>query len=244
MSKNLVVGNWKMNGALTDTPLVNAITQKATDIASQLDTVVCVPSVFIQSYAAKSNLAIGAQDCHHLTKGAHTGDISAEMIKQVGANHVVIGHSERRVDHHETNEMVRAKADAAFSADVMPIICVGESHEEYTSGRSKEIIINQIKNSVPVTDKVFAIGYEPIWAIGTGLIPQLDEISQMHTVIRQTLVDLLGEKPASAVKILYGGSVKPNNASDIAQCDHVDGALVGGASLNADDFTAIMQSFA
>lgn len=239
----LVVGNWKMNGGLGDMSLVEKIAAVASEVKSTTQTVICVPSVFIKHFADKNLVQIGAQDCHHLQKGAHTGDISADMVKEVGGSHIIVGHSERRIDHHETNEMIHAKADSVFNVGLTPIICVGESHEEYKQGKSGEVIVEQLKNSIPKTDKPFAIGYEPIWAIGTGLIPQLNEISLMHNLIRKTLGDLLGEKTASNVKILYGGSVKANNAADIAGCSNVDGSLVGGASLNADDFGAIIRAF-
>lgn len=240
----LVVGNWKMNGCLNDISLIQTISKVSDTLKHKIDTVICVPSVFIQHFAKDTTIHIGGQNCHHLKTGAYTGEVSADMLKNVGANYVIVGHSERRIDCFETDKIVHDKAQAVFNADLTPIICVGETHEQYIQGTSKEIIIEQLKNSVPQTLTEFAIGYEPIWAIGTGLIPKLDEISDMHRMIYDTLKTLLGVDIASKVRILYGGSVKPNNASDIAKIHHVDGALVGGASLSADDFIAIMQAFA
>jgi triosephosphate isomerase len=233
-----------MNGHLNDLTLIKEIAKTAHHHAKTIETVLCVPYVFIYDFAFKNLMPIGAQDCHHLNKGAHTGDISAIMLKNIGASHVIVGHSERRIDHHETNEQIHAKANAVFNADLKPIICVGETHEHYLAGTSKNIVIEQIRHSVPQTTKEFAIGYEPVWAIGTGLIPKLEEITEIHTIIRQTLADMLGENIANKVQILYGGSVKPNNAPEIAGLKNVDGALVGGASLNAEDFTAIINAFA
>ncbi|MFT6072063.1 MAG: triosephosphate isomerase [Alphaproteobacteria bacterium] len=243
MMRNLVVGNWKMNGTISDLALVKKIAETAKIVTQKTETALCVPAVFIQNFASENLIHIGAQDCHHLNKGAHTGDIAADMLKNIGATHVIVGHSERRTDHHETNAQIHAKANAAFNAGIKPIICVGEAHEQYVAGTSQNIVIEQIINSVPITDHEFAIGYEPIWAIGTGLIPKLEEITDIHTVIRNTLTDMLGIEKANKVQILYGGSVKSNNAQEIAALNNVDGALVGGASLNADDFCAIMNAF-
>ena len=240
----LVVGNWKMNGKLDDMPLVQTIADTANHLKEKIDVVLCVPAAFIQSFAQNNTVCIGGQNCHYLKTGAYTGEISADMLKNVGASHVIVGHSERRIDCYETDKIVSQKANAAFAALLEPIICVGETHEQYTQGISAKIVAEQIKNSVPKTDKPFAIGYEPIWAIGTGLIPHLDEIANIHQVIRDTLQTLLGKQSASKVRILYGGSVKPNNAHDIAHIKNVDGALVGGASLSADDFIGIINAFA
>jgi triosephosphate isomerase len=240
----LVAGNWKMNGCLDDISLVQTVANAADKLIDKIDVVLCVPAVFVQNFVQKKALYIGGQNCHYLKTGAYTGEISADMLRNVGANYVIVGHSERRVDCYETDKIVHAKANAAFAARLEPIICVGETHEQYTQAISAKIVAEQIKNSVPKTDKPFAIGYEPIWAIGTGLIPHLDEIANIHQVIRDTLQTLLGKQSASKVRILYGGSVKPSNAYDIAKIPNVDGALVGGASLNADDFIQIMTAFA
>ncbi len=243
MRKKLIAGNWKMNGTLDDISLIEHIAESLKPHHSIIDSVICVPSVFIKNFADKNIMNIGGQNCHHLKTGAYTGEISADMLQQVGATYVIVGHSERRIDCHETDAMVKAKANAVFEAGLKPIICVGETKEHYYQGICKDIIIEQLKNSVPETTKPFAIGYEPIWAIGTGLIPQLNEIFDIHSVIRETLKTLIGQDTANKVQILYGGSVKPNNASDIAGLDNVDGALVGGASLNVNDFTAIINAF-
>jgi len=241
--RNFVVGNWKMNGSLEDVSLLQDMAETVQRVSKNTETALCVPSVFIQNFAAQNLMPIGAQDCHHLNKGAHTGDVAADMLKNVGASCVIIGHSERRIDHHETSAQIHAKANTVFNAGLKPIICVGETHTQYLEGQSKNIVIEHIRNSVPPTDKPFAIGYEPVWAIGTGLIPKLEEIADIHLVIRQTLAEMLGQSVADTVQILYGGSVKPNNAADIAALKNVDGALVGGASLNADDFCAIIRAF-
>jgi triosephosphate isomerase (TIM) len=245
----LVVGNWKMNGCLNDISFMQTIAETADTLNNQLKTVICVPSVFIHHFSnhIKTHHAIfeiGGQNCHHLKTGAYTGEVSADMLKDVGAHYVIVGHSERRTDCYESDIIVHDKANTAFDADLIPIICVGETHEQYIQGISKKIIVEQIKHSVPHTVKKFAIGYEPIWAIGTGLIPQFDEIAAIHLTIYETLKGLLGTETTNKVDILYGGSVKPSNACDIANIDYVNGALVGGASLNASDFTQIMTAFA
>ncbi len=250
----LVVGNWKMNGCLNDILFMQTLADTADTLNNHIKTVICVPSVLIHHFSNHikthhtifkiGGLEIGGQNCHHLTTGAYTGEVSADMLKNVGANYVIVGHSERRTDCYETDITVHDKANAAFDADLIPIICVGETHEHYIQGISKKIIIEHIKHSVPKTVKKFAIGYEPMWAIGTGLIPQFDEIAAIHLTIYETLQGLLGTETANTVDILYGGSVKPSNASDIAKIDYVHGALVGGASLNATDFTQIMTAFA
>lgn len=239
----LVAGNWKMNGSLSDVLILQEIAKTANNHKNTVETVICVPAVFVHHFAQLNLLEIGGQNCHTHESGAYTGEISASMIKNVGANYVIVGHSERRIDCLETDNIVQTKAKSAFQANLKPIICVGETHDHYKQKISKQIVIEQIKNSVPITDKSFAIGYEPIWAIGTGLIPKFDEIAEIHTTIRNTLITLLGQDNASKVQILYGGSVKPNNAHDIAKINHVDGALVGGASLNANDFSDIMIAF-
>lgn len=245
----LVVGNWKMNGCLNDISFMQTLAETADRLHHQVKTVICVPSVLIHHFSnhIKTHniiLQIGGQNCHQLTTGAYTGEVSADMLKNVGADYVIIGHSERRTDYYETDITVHDKAIAAFNANLTPIICIGETHDHYKQGISKRIIIEQIKHSVPKTIKKFAIGYEPIWAIGTGLIPQFDEIADIHLTIYDTLKSLLGTETANTVDILYGGSVKPNNACDIAKIDYVHGALVGGASLSAADFTQIITAFA
>jgi triosephosphate isomerase len=242
--RKLVVGNWKMNGDLNALSSVKNIEQVAKNYKSKIDTVLCVPSVYIHGFKNSTNISMGGQNCHYLKTGAYTGEISADMLKDVGADYVIVGHSERRVDCYETDKIVHAKANAAFVANLEPIICVGETSEHYSTRQSLKIITEQVKNSVPQTDKPFAIGYEPIWAIGTGLIPSATEIHEIHTVIRETLTSLLGKQSLSKARIIYGGSVKPNNAAEIANIPSVDGVLVGGASLNADDFTQIIKCFA
>jgi len=244
MHKKLVVGNWKMHGDLSAINTVKMIADATQKYTAKIDTVLCVPSVYIHSFKQNTTLLFGGQNCHYLNTGAYTGEVSAAMLKDIGADYVIVGHSERRVDCFETDKIVHAKAAAVFGAGITPIICVGETHEHYVNKHSTQIITEQIKNSVPQTDKPFAIGYEPIWAIGTGLIPSLDEIDAIHHVIRDTLVSLLGKHTASQAHIIYGGSVKPNNVQSIATLKSVDGVLVGGASLSADDFIPIMTAFA
>ena len=240
----LIVGNWKMNG-LSETAknLVQGISKQLTASPSTNTHVLCPPATLLKQTAEQiepiANLFAGAQDCHIQTSGAYTGNISAEMIADAGGTYVILGHSERREYHHESNEDVSQKAEAAIAANLQPIICVGESLEEYQNNQTIEVIKNQTLASLPRTlpDHII-IAYEPIWAIGSGKIPSLEEIDSVH----QAIIECLQTKKMvdkSRISVLYGGSVKPNNAAEILALPTVGGALIGGASLKAEDFCAI-----
>jgi triosephosphate isomerase len=240
--RHLIAGNWKMNG-LTGTAL--ALADAVGEAAPRLscDLLVCPPFTQIAAVAARlrgTSVAVGGQDCHTGAAGAHTGDISAEMLADLGCSAVILGHSERRQDHHETDAQVRAKAEAAARAGLTPIVCVGETEAERDAGRHLEVVARQIAASLP---QRFAgvIAYEPIWAIGTGRTPHAGDVTAMHAHIRAALRGHLGAA-ADGLRILYGGSVKPDNAAGLLCLPQVGGALVGGASLVADQFVAIAQA--
>lgn len=231
-----------MNGISADLAEVQALI--AAFPAPSIDVLICPPATLLtRMSAAKGDhaLALGGQDCHAHTAGAHTGEISAQMLQDAGASHVILGHSERRADHGQTDVMVRAKAVAAQTAGLIAVICIGETLSEREAGRTLEIVARQLADSTPdgATGANTVIAYEPVWAIGTGLIPSLDEIAEVHAKIRADLVARFGN---DAFRILYGGSVKPANAADIFALPDVDGALVGGASLKATDFGAIISA--
>jgi triosephosphate isomerase len=235
--RQVIAGNWKMQGRLADISAYAADLKAATPLATLL---VCPPFLTLERFAAAlagSTIALGGQDCHWAAQGAHTGDISAPMLAEAGASHVILGHSERRADHAETNAIVRAKAQAAIAAGLTAIICVGETEAERDAGEAADIVKTQLRHSLP---DGFAglIAYEPVWAIGTGRTPGTEEIATMHATIRAALVAQLGDS-GRALPILYGGSVKPDNAAAILVLPEVGGALVGGASLKAADFLAI-----
>ncbi|MCK5747566.1 MAG: triose-phosphate isomerase [Oricola sp.] len=242
----LVAGNWKMNGTAASLDEIRDVCA-GLDAESTLphETLLCVPATLIEraaGVAAESALAIGAEDCHEKESGAHTGDVSAEMIADAGATSVIVGHSERRTDHAETDADVRDKAEATWRAGLTAIICVGETREEREAGKAQDVVGTQISGSVPDGMKAdtTVIAYEPVWAIGTGLVPSSDDIAAMHAFIRETMASRFGEE-GSLVRILYGGSVKPGNAAEIFAIPHVDGGLIGGASLKAADFLAICE---
>lgn len=208
------------------------------------DVLVCPPATLLERASQRaqgSALRIGGQDCHASTNGAHTGDISASMLLDAGASHVIVGHSERRADHGETSETVKAKAVAALAAGLIPIICVGETEAERLAGTANQVVGEQIRLSLPDTfgETAIVLAYEPVWAIGTGRTPTIDDIAGMHAHMRQLLVAHFGEAGETA-SLLYGGSVKPSNAEEILRTPNVNGALVGGASLLADDFFSII----
>lgn len=239
--RQLIAGNWKMNGLRENLGELRTITQSsATD---GIDTLICPPATLVAEAASIGGVAVGGQDCHANESGAHTGDISALMLRDAGATHVIVGHSERRTDHSETNEMVRAKAEAAQSAELVAIVCVGETEVEREEGRTAAVLADQIAGSVPLesTADTLVIAYEPVWAIGTGKVAEADDIVSAHRTIRDELRKVIGDD-TNKVRILYGGSVKPSNAGDILPLDGVDGALVGGASLKASDFLAICEA--
>ncbi len=244
----LIAGNWKMNGlqAARDEAgrLVEALGGRAPDDA---DVLICPPATLLADMARDldgSGLLVGGQDCHAEARGAHTGDVSAEMAADAGASHVIVGHSERRADHGETDEMVREKAAAALRAGLTPVICVGETLADRDAGRAEEIVSAQIRGSTPgsVDAAGLVIAYEPVWAIGTGRTASSADIAAMHAAARAALAAVKGADAGAAVRILYGGSVKPDNAAAILAIDGVDGALVGGASLAAADFHAIIAA--
>ena len=205
----------------------------------------CPPALLVERMARAlegTSVAVGGQDCHANACGAHTGDISAEMLQDAGATLVILGHSERRADHRESDEAVAAKVEAAVKAGLEPVVCVGESLEERKAGRAAEVVRRQVEGSLPrsLDGKAFAVAYEPIWAIGTGLTPTIEEIEAIHAEIRRTLEGMF--QNGAAVPILYGGSVKPSNANEILAAAEVGGALVGGAALRAADFLVIVRA--
>lgn len=246
--KPLVAGNWKMNGQLSSmTELGGIASGVSDDLSNKIDALICTPSTLLTTAAhvvVGTHLSIGAQDCHANISGAHTGDISAEMLSNAGSKAVIVGHSERRTDHNETNEIVRSKAEAGLRAGLLTIICIGETESQRKSGETLDILKDQLLGSMPdgstATDVVIA--YEPVWAIGTGLVPSAEDIQSAHAFIRQTLEErFVGE--GSKMRLLYGGSVKPTNAVELMGINNVDGALVGGASLKAEDFLGICDAY-
>ncbi len=235
----LIAGNWKMHGLRASATELRKIMAGAQKLA-KADIMVCPPATLIADFAAVargSGVAIGGQDCHALASGAFTGDISAEMLKDAGAVAVIVGHSERRHYHGETDEMVRAKALAARRAGILAIVCVGETRAERDVGRAREVVGTQLDGSLP-DGADFVVAYEPVWAIGSGVTPTVADVADMHGFIRSRLSSRCGET-GQGVRILYGGSVKPANAAELMAVQDVDGALVGGASLKADEFLAI-----
>jgi triosephosphate isomerase (TIM) len=244
-----VAGNWKMNGLSASLGEIEAM-RRAADAgeAGEAELAVCPPATLLAPAAAKlkgSRLALGAQDCSPEPSGAFTGDISAAMIKDAGAAYVIVGHSERRTLHHETDELVRAKAEAALKAGLVPIVCVGETKAERERGEQAAVVIRQLRRSLPhgATSETVVIAYEPIWAIGTGLIPTPGDVAAVHNGIRTLLAEVGGPR-AAKTRLLYGGSVRPSNCQELLTLDNVDGALVGGASLKAADFLAIAAAYA
>jgi triosephosphate isomerase len=240
----LVAGNWKMNGLESSAGELQKIIAGAEKLAN-VDVMVCPPATLLAGFAAAargSRVAIGAQDCHAAAAGAYTGDISAEMLRDAGAQAVIVGHSERRQYHGETDATVRDKALAARRAGLAAIICAGETRAERDAGHARAVVRAQLEGSLPDGTPDFAIAYEPVWAIGSGLTPTPRDVSDMHGFIRQLLVSRYGER-AHEIRILYGGSVKPSNAAELMAVDNVDGALVGGASLKAEEFLPIARVY-
>ncbi|MEL6102648.1 MAG: triose-phosphate isomerase [Pseudomonadota bacterium] len=246
MRRKLAAGNWKMNGtrdALAElTILAELIGEGGPDV------VICPPATLIfpaVEATSDTGIGIGAQDCHSAASGAHTGDIAAEMIADAGGSHAIVGHSERRADHGETDAVVHAKTEAAWAAGLVAILCIGESLDQREAGKTLDVIGSQLAQSVPdvASPDTLVIAYEPIWAIGTGKVATLDQIIEVHDFIRETLVSRFGEIGAT-FSLLYGGSVKAANATEIFTAENVDGALVGGASLKAADFAPIVMALA
>jgi triosephosphate isomerase len=243
----LIAGNWKMNGLKASTGEFEAMLAGASKVAAKADLLVCPPATLIAAFAEKAQgaktLAIGAQDCHPKPSGAHTGDISAEMLRDAGASAVIVGHSERRADHGESDALVRQKAEAAWRAGLTAIVCIGETQQHRDSGQTLDICGGQLSGSLPdrANSGNLVVAYEPVWAIGTGVTPTAGDVEQIHRFIRDSLVARFkGE--GGRIRILYGGSVKPSNAAELMAVANVNGALVGGASLKASDFLAIAQA--
>ena len=244
----LVAGNWKMNGTSASLNELRAIGHGfMTGLDAETDALICPPATLLahaSEVLKNTPVKVGGQDCHARESGAHTGDISAEMLKDAGASHVIVGHSERRTDHGETDAMVRAKAEAAWRAGIVAIICIGETKAERELGSTLDILSRQIAGSVPptATGHNTVIAYEPVWAIGTGLTPTAADVAEAHAHIRAELKELLSAESART-RILYGGSVKPANAVELLAVNNVDGALVGGASLKSADFLGIAEAY-
>lgn len=246
--RTVIAGNWKMNGLKSDLreakSLVLYLARSSQRSASSAEVVICPPATLISALSEVFRGSVaksGGQDCHANASGANTGDVSAEMIKNAGGRYVIVGHSERRADHAESDAMVCAKAEAGHRAGLVSIVCLGESLSERKQGKTLGVIGRQLKKSLPAetTAKNTVIAYEPIWAIGTGLTPTLKEIEQAHNHLRRGLLRILGQDGAK-LRILYGGSVKPQNAAEILAIHNVNGALVGGASMKAEDFSKII----
>lgn len=248
MRRKLIAGNWKMNELKKQgLALAQAVTGKC-QAGLPFDVLICPPMSLLGLIASKPHpfTEIGAQDIAETPEisGAFTGDISAEMVKDLGATHTIVGHSERRALHHETDAVVRQKAQNAIHAGLTAVICIGETKAERDSHQALQVVTRQIQNSVPpeATDRNCVIAYEPVWAIGTGKTPTTADVAQMHAVIRKELAVLLGRETSDKIRILYGGSVKPANAKELLAVENVDGALIGGASLKIEDFWGIMQT--
>jgi triosephosphate isomerase len=243
----LIAGNWKMNGLRASLLEVEKLASKLTAGPPPRCTVaICPPATILNAMnriAAPAGIVLGGQDCHPAASGAHTGDLSAAMLADAGAQLVIVGHSERRADHGETDDLVRQKAVAALAAGLTPIICIGESRAHREAGQANTICIRQLIASVPdqAADNAVVIAYEPVWAIGTGLTPTSADIAEMHKGLRDQLISRFGGR-GEGIRILYGGSLKPANAKEILAIPHVNGGLVGGASLLADDFAAIISA--
>jgi triosephosphate isomerase (TIM) len=240
----LIAGNWKMNGLKASAAEFEAMLAGASKVAGKADLLVCPPATLISGFADRARgsgaMAIGGQDCDPEPSGAHTGDISAEMLADAGASAVIVGHSERRADHGESDALVRQKAEAAWRAGLTAIVCIGETLKQRDSGQTLEICRNQLHGSLPDGARAgnLVVAYEPVWAIGTGLTPTAGDVEQIHHFIRGLLTGRFNGE-GTLVRILYGGSVKPSNARELLAVANVNGALIGGASLKAADFLAI-----
>ncbi len=245
MRRKLAAGNWKINGVASDLTEVTAMAEGRGDFT--VDVLICPSATLIErmaTTAAGTGIAVGGQDCHAAKGGAHTGDIAAAQLVDAGASHVILGHSERRADHGESNEAVHAKVQAAWGAELIAVLCIGETEAQYKAGETLAVLKAQLDGSLPdaTTAERLVVAYEPVWAIGTGLVPTLAEIGAVHGFIRSYLAARLGAAEGDGIRLLYGGSVKPSNAAEIFAVAEVDGALVGGASLKAADFGPIIAA--
>ncbi|MEL6422043.1 MAG: triose-phosphate isomerase [Pseudomonadota bacterium] len=244
----LVAGNWKMNGLRAHLRVLDEMVQRFEHRgAPACATMICPPATLVAAAALlceRSRLGVGGQDCHADATGAHTGDVSAEMLADAGAVAVIVGHSERRADHGESDATVRAKAEAAWRAGLAAIICVGESEAQREAGDTLSVVEGQLAGSVPegATAENTILAYEPVWAIGTGRTPTPDDVATVHAALRRALTERFGDR-GEGMRLLYGGSVKPSNARELMGVDHVNGALVGGASLTAGDFLGIVDAY-
>jgi triosephosphate isomerase len=243
MRRSIAAGNWKMNGLrenFNDILLIDAASENV-----NCDVILCVPDTLIREMSEKTkNIFSGGQNCHIEVSGAFTGDISAEMIKDAGASHVIVGHSERRVNYNENNKLIKSKAQTALNEGLKAIICIGETLKERETGITLDIIKKQLLDSLPqeITGETIIIAYEPVWAIGTGLTPSIEQITEVHDFIRAELENNYGKKIGHSVNILYGGSMNAKNAHEISAIENVDGGLVGGASLKAESFIPIINA--
>jgi triosephosphate isomerase len=243
MRRSIAAGNWKMNGLrenFNEILLIDAASENV-----NCDVILCVPDTLIREVSEKTkNIFSGGQNCHIEASGAFTGDISAEMIKDAGASHVIVGHSERRVNYNENNNLIKSKAQIALNEGLKAIICIGETLKERETGITLDIIKKQLLESLPqeITGETIIIAYEPVWAIGTGLTPSIEQITEVHDFIRAELENNYGKKIGHSVNILYGGSMNAKNAHEISAIENVDGGLVGGASLKAESFIPIINA--
>ena len=242
--RKLAAGNWKMNGTGDSLAEIAALAQAFPDPGC--DVLICPPATLLDRLSNRAEgtaIKTGGQDAHTATSGAHTGDVSAGMLADAGASYVILGHSERRADHGESDALINAKTNAAWDAGLIAVVCVGETLEEREAGRTIDVVGGQLQGSLPdgVTAENTVVAYEPVWAIGTGKVPTLEEIGAVHDDVRARLQARFGQT-ADGIRLLYGGSVKPSNASEIFAVSNVDGALVGGASLKAADFGGIISA--
>ena len=240
----LIAGNWKMNGLKASMAEFDAMLAGASGVATKADLLVCPPATLLAAFADRAHsttsISLGAQDCHTRASGAHTGDISAEMLADAGARAIIVGHSERRADHGESDVAVRQKVEAVWRAGLTAIVCVGETQHQRDAGQTLDICGGQLTLSLPASARAdnLVVAYEPVWAIGTGLTPTVQDVEQVHKFIRDLLIERFKAEGAG-MRILYGGSVKPSNAAELMAVANVNGALVGGASLKAADFLGI-----
>jgi triosephosphate isomerase len=235
-----------MNGLASHLEEGRAISEGSRELASAIDLLLCPPVTLLRVLREQSgdHIAVGGQTCHHAERGAHTGEISAEMLRDAGASHVLVGHSERRADHGESSEIVQAKLMAAHRAGLVAVVCIGETLAEREAGETLKVLENQLAGSLPddITAENTIVAYEPVWAIGTGRTPSTDDVAEVHAHLRRKLVERFGQSTGEGVRLLYGGSVQPGNAAALLAVADVDGALVGGASLKAADFLAICEA--